>query len=480
MRGMLVPQNKNDEDALKLKAKIDHAIEGLIAKKVIKRTPHFPSVNDEEILFEIPETWIWVRLGEIGQVIGGGTPKTKIKEYWSDSDEGIPWLTPADLSGYNGMYISRGRRNITQLGLEKSSATLMPKGSVLFSSRAPIGYVAISENEISTNQGFKSVVPHLLEMSQFIYYFLLYIGEKINEEATGTTFKEISGKGLSLQVMPLPPLEEQKRIVDKISHLFELCDQWDNEVGYQQKTLSRLRNKILDDAVRGLIVPQNEVDKPASGLLDNIREQKEQLINSGQVKKVNSEPIDNSEIPYDLPHGWEWVRLGDIASQITDGVHKTPNYIEEGVPFLSVKNISKGFLDFSDTKFVSQEEHEEMIKRCNPEKGDILFCRIGTLGKAIAIKEGKEFSIFVSLGLLKLMDKSLSNFIEMVMKSPMFYKQIDQVKVTGSHTDKINLRDVPNFMIPIPPIEEQKRIIRKVEKLFSELYEFEKSIVIPK
>src|SRR5699024_6643304 len=324
---------------------------------------------------------------------------------------------------------------------EKSSATLMPKGSVLFSSRAPIGYVAISENEISTNQGFKSVVPHLLEMSQFIYYFLLYIGEKINEEATGTTFKEISGKGLSLQVMPLPPLEEQKRIVDKISHLFELCDQWDNEVGYQQKTLSRLRNKILDDAVRGLIVPQNEVDKPASGLLDNIREQKEQLINSGQVKKVNSEPIDNSEIPYDLPHGWEWVRLGDIASQITDCVHKTPNYIEEGVPFLSVKNISKGFLDFSDTKFVSQEEHEEMIKRCNPEKGDILLCRIGTLGKAIAIHEGREFSIFVSLGLLKLMDNSLSNFIEMVMKSPMFYKQIDQVKVTGSHTDKINLRD---------------------------------------
>ena len=168
---------------------------------------------DNEIPFEIPDSWAFVRLKHIGTVVGGGTPKTNTPSYW---DGKIPWLTPADLSGYAAMYISSGQRKITEDGLKTSSAHLMPQGTVLYSSRAPIGYVAISANPITTNQGFKSVVPYNFSMSEYLYYCLKVRTPDIEQRATGTTFKEISGSAMAETIVPLPPLAEQQRIVDRL------------------------------------------------------------------------------------------------------------------------------------------------------------------------------------------------------------------------------------------------------------------------
>lgn len=168
---------------------------------------------DEEIPFDIPSTWTFVRLKHIGMVIGGGTPKTNIPSYW---DGEIPWLTPADFSGFKAIYISSGARKITQLGLEASSAQLMPTGTVLYSSRAPIGYTAIAANPIATNQGFKSVVPYNTSMSEYIYYCLKARTAEIERRATGTTFKEISGSAMAEIIIPLPPLAEQQFICSKL------------------------------------------------------------------------------------------------------------------------------------------------------------------------------------------------------------------------------------------------------------------------
>src|SRR5699024_5887305 len=131
-------------------------------------------------------------------------------------------------------------------------------------------------------------------------------------------------------------------------------------------------------AVKGKLVPQDDSDEPASLLLERIREEKDRLVKEKKIKKEKPLPeIGEDEIPYELPKGWEWVRLNNICSLITDGTHSTPKYTEYGVPFLSVKDLSKGFIDFSNTRFISEEEHTQLIKSCNPQYGDILLTKVG-------------------------------------------------------------------------------------------------------
>lgn len=228
IEGKLVEQNENDTPASILLQEIKEEKERLIKEKKIKKEKVLPEINEEEKYFEIPKGWEWCRLGEIGQIIGGGTPSTSNKEFYSEKE--IAWLTPADLSLYKKKYIEHGKKYISKLGLEKSSAKILPVGSVLFSSRAPIGYIAINSKEVCTNQGFKSVAPFKLEINEYIYYYLKFYTEEIIKIATGTTFKEVSGGTVSKLVCPLPPLEEQKRIVAKVEELMEYFDALENQI----------------------------------------------------------------------------------------------------------------------------------------------------------------------------------------------------------------------------------------------------------
>ena len=225
IEGKLVPQRKEEGTARELLAEIRAEKEKLIKAKKIKKTKPLPEITDDEKPFEIPDSWEWVRLEEIGSIIGGGTPKTKIIEYW---DGTIPWITPADMK-FIGKYAKGGKRNISSLGLQKSSAQLMPKGTVLFSSRAPIGYIAIADNDISTNQGFKSIVPFDMRCNEYIYYCLQARLNDIKHRASGTTFKEISGAEFGKTMIPFPPIAEQHRIVVRIEELLPLCRQLASE-----------------------------------------------------------------------------------------------------------------------------------------------------------------------------------------------------------------------------------------------------------
>lgn len=239
IRGQLVPQNPDDEPASVLLERIRAEKEELIKQGKIKRdkkesvifrgedNSYYEKIGKEvrcidgEIPFELPDSWMFVRLKHIGEIVGGGTPKTSIIEYW---DGNIPWLTPADFSDYEDVYISVGARRITELGLKSSSARMLPKNSVLYSSRAPIGYIAIAANPVSTNQGFKSVVPYILTMGPYLYYCLKARTDDIVQRATGTTFKEISGSEMAKTIIPLPPLNEQKRIQQKVCQLIEVLN----------------------------------------------------------------------------------------------------------------------------------------------------------------------------------------------------------------------------------------------------------------
>ena len=176
----------------------------------------------EDVLFAIPEKWKWVRLSAVGEIVGGGTPKTGVSEYW---DGDISWITPADLGKNSDQTIYSGAKLITQKGLDKSSAKLMPKGSIVYSSRAPIGHIAVAGKELCTNQGCKSFDPDTKFIStEWAYYILIARTGDIQSRASGTTFKEISGKGMGETWISLPPLPEQRRIVAKVEELMAQVD----------------------------------------------------------------------------------------------------------------------------------------------------------------------------------------------------------------------------------------------------------------
>ena len=174
-----------------------------------------------DVPFVVPDKWKWVQLKAVGRVIGGGTPRTNVLEYWDNGD--IPWFTPADLGRVTDIYVGTSARKITAKGLANSSAIIMPKNSVLFSSRAPIGYIALAKENCCTNQGCKSFIANdSVILPMWAYWVLKARTPDIVSRASGTTFKEISGRGMGDTWIPLPPIAEQNRIIAKIKELFDI------------------------------------------------------------------------------------------------------------------------------------------------------------------------------------------------------------------------------------------------------------------
>lgn len=220
-------------------------------------------VGAEEEPYKLPNNWIWTRLGDITNVVSGGTPSTSKEEYYNGN---IPWITPKDLSNYKEKYILNGARNITEEGLKKSSAVLLPINSVLMSSRAPIGYVVINKKEVSTNQGFKSFTPSISYIPEYLYHYLKKSKNYLESIATGTTFKELSGDKAKKIIFPLPPLEEQKEIVRVLDKVFEEENRISELISLENK-IEILEKTILDRAFRGELGTGNNDDEPAIELL---------------------------------------------------------------------------------------------------------------------------------------------------------------------------------------------------------------------
>ena len=214
--------------------------------------------------YKLPIDWIFVSLKDIGAIVSGGTPSTKIPEFWNGE---IPWITPADLSGYNEKYISRGKKNITFLGLQKSSAKLLPEGSILFSSRAPIGYVVIAKNKLATNQGFKNIIPFKYIISEYVYYYLKNSKKLAEDFASGTTFKEISAKNFARLPIPLPPLPEQRAIVARIEELFSRLDKGIETLQKVKEQLKVYRQAVLKWAFEGKLTAEWREQQKAKGTL---------------------------------------------------------------------------------------------------------------------------------------------------------------------------------------------------------------------
>lgn len=219
MEGKLVKQNPSDEPASELIKKIENEKAELVKEGKIKKSKKLPVITDDEKPFDIPDSWEWVRLGEIGIVTSGGTPRKAEKSYWDDAN--IPWITPAVMSKAqnNIIFDNDNVGKINQKGLSNSSAHLISANSIVVSSRAPIGYINIVPFAYTTNQGCKSISTYAKVDNKYVYYAIKFSVPDMYKRASGTTFKEISGTRFGETVIPLPPLEEQKLIITKVEKL---------------------------------------------------------------------------------------------------------------------------------------------------------------------------------------------------------------------------------------------------------------------
>ena len=515
IRGKLVEQNPEDEPASELLKRIKEEKERLIKEKVIKKEKELLKIEEDEIPFEIPESWEWVRLGEIGIWGSGATPSRSKLEYYQNGD--IPWLKTGEL---NDSYIYNSEEKITKLALEKTSLRLCKAKDVLIAMYgATIGKLGILEIEATTNQACCACTVYQGIYYKFLFYFLMARRESFKSQGAGGAQPNISKEKIINSLFTLPSLAEQKRIVEKVERLqgliknlkevyllneesrlnlkksllaeieksnsdkellknLELVFSNFDKVIRSKEDIKDIRNLILSLAIKGKLVEQNSEDKPASELLTRIKEEKERLIKEKVIKKEKELlKIEEDEIPFEIPESWEWVRLGEILNLLTDGAHKTPKYVENGVPFLSVKNMSNGKLNFDDVKYITQEEHIELSKRCNVEYGDLLLTKVGTTGIPVIVDTYREFNIFVSVALLKFNKNCIDvKFLRLLLQSPFVYNQ-SQENTKGVGNKNWVLKDISNTKIILPPLAEQQRIVERVEKLMSICDMLEEKIV---
>ena len=468
MRGKLVPQDPNDESASVLLEKIKAEKAELIKEKKIKKTKPLPPITDDEKPFDIPDSWEWVRLGDVGTITSGGTPKTSEKSYWEEGK--IPWITPAVMSASQNdiVFNNKDVKYINNLGLEKSSAHLIPKDSLVVSSRAPIGYVNIVPFEYTTNQGCKSVSLYDDTNKQFIYFAIKNAVPEMNRRASGTTFKEISGTKFGQTIVPLPPLSEQSRIAAKIAQLFALLRKVESSTQQYAKLQTLLKTKVLDLAMRGKLVKQDPNDEPASELLKKIKAEKAELIKEKKIKKTKPlPPITDDEKPFDIPDNWKWVRLGDVAENMRYGF--TASAKDEGnSKFLRITDIQDNMVNWNAVP--SCNVPHAKINDLQLHDEDILIARTGgTVGKSYLVKKIPGRVVFASyLIRIRLFPIQRNDYISLVLKSPLYWHFISE-KQSGTGQPNVNASKLSEFILPLPPINEQARIVKMVFNLKNQL-----------
>lgn len=466
IQGKLVEQRPEEGTAKELLQEISAEKGRLIREGKIKKAKPLPEISEDEIPFEVPESWEWVRLGDI--VYNQGQEKPI--EPFAYIDIGSIDNTKQCLSEKENIILpenapSRARKKVK-------------KGDIIYATVRPyLHNMCIIDREFSrepiASTGFAVMTTHVGVNNRYLFFYLLaptfdaYVNS--NENSKGVAYPAINDKALYSAIIPLPPLAEQHRIVSKIEELLPYIDQYEKAytklTAWNKKFPEAIRQSILQYAMEGKLVEQRPEEGTAEELLREIRAEKARLVKEGKIKKTKPLPeISEDEIPFEVPESWMWVRLGDILSSLTDGTHKTPKYTVSGIPFISVKNISSRFLSFENTKFISAREHEELIKRCHPEKGDILLSKVGTTGIPVIIASEQEFSIFVSIALLKFSSHMYAPYLLRAIESPNVQEQC-KTHTRGVGNKNWVLNDIANTILPLPPLAEQKRIVTRIEEL---------------
>lgn len=501
VQGKLVPQDPADEPAIVLLRKIRAEKDRLIAEGKIKRDKPLMEIEEEDKPFDLPSGWAFCRLGELLLSIrSGGTPSKQNPEYWNGE---IPWASVKDLRF--GEPISETQDWITQAGLDAGSE-LAPAGSILICTRMGLGKIGEALIDVAINQDLKAV-----QLGSGIYkqYFINYF-KTLAVVGSGMTVAGIKQDELLGFLVPLPPEAEQSRIVTRVEELMRLCDaleakgrleaaqhaqlvstllgaltasatpeelavNWQRVAQHFDLLLDRpeamdaLEQTLLQLAVRGLLVPQDPTDEPASELLKKIRTEKDRLIAEGKIKRDKPlPPVTDENMPFESPVGWEWVRFGDYFFELCTGpfgsvIHKE-DYVDGGVPLVNPSHMIGGRISYDPSVSVSLDMSKQLgAYRLNA--GDMVLARRGEVGRYALVTEAEDGwlcgtgSFFV-----KLHGCCNREFFGLVLEDPDLRRRL-QGESVGSTMTNLNQRILVEMPMALPPLTEQSRIVTRVTAL---------------
>ena len=465
--GRLVPQDPNDEPASVLLQRIREekarlVKEGKLKKKDLVETP----IKEEEIPFEIPDNWEWVRLSTYVDVRDGTHDSPKYHP------SGIPFVTSKNLK--NGRIDFSTCTFISQSDHDKfSERSYVEDGDILFAMIGSIGnpVIVAKDREFSVkNVALFKRYSREYTNNKYLYHYLSYIQNELKQIAAGGVQSFVGLGTLRQYLIPLPPLAEQKRIVAKLEELLPIVEQY----GKAQKELdelnaalpTRLRQSILQEAISGKLVPQDPNDEPASALLARIREEKARLVKAKQISKRDFEvlPITEDDVDFDIPVTWEWVRLGDIFKHSTGKALNEANKKGSLHDYITTSNVYWGYFKLDKLRQMYYTEDEK--EKCMATKGDLLVLEGGDVGRA-AIWD-KDYDIFLQNHIHK-----LRAYIPVCTKFYYYclylFHDMGLVGGKGIGIQGLSSGALHQIIFPLPPLAEQKRIVAKIEELFAEI-----------
>jgi type I restriction enzyme S subunit len=403
--------------------------------------------------FEVPESWVWVKIKDIGEVVTGNTPSKENKEFYGND---YPFYKPTDLE--QGISTTKASDNLSALGY--ASARQLPAFSILVTCiGATIGKTGLIRNEGTCNQQINAMIPNNSIDCKFLYYSCISdcFQNQIKENASATTLPIINKSKFEQLLISLPPLEEQKCIVQKIKECFTLIDQIEENKLSLSQFIKQTKSKVLDLAIRGKLVSQNPNDEPIT------------------IKCTSH----ISHYPFEVPRGWIWCRLGELYNVMSAKRVLQAEWKKSGIPFYRAREIVKlsGF-GFVDNELFISPKHYELLKKTYgvPKINDIMLSAVGTIGKTYIVKQDDLF-YYKDASVLCLENKLdfNSKFIQYVLAADFLQQQMyDNSK--GTTVDTITIEKAKSYLIPLPPLAEQHRIVSKIEDFFAQLDEIENAI----
>jgi type I restriction enzyme S subunit len=507
VRGKLVPQDANDEPAAVLLERIKKEKERLVKEGDIKKEKSLPAIKDNEIPYDLPKSWEWVRLGNIGETNIGLTYSP------SDiSDTGIPVLRSSNIQS-GKIYLTDLKRVNTKI----KESNFVHKGDLLICARNGskhlVGKTALIQDlpEVMAFGAFMEIFRS--RCNEYLLYFINSpLFRRMIDDVNTTTINQITQQNLKSTIFPLPPLNEQKRIVTKVDELMKLCDELEARQKKKQETrilinnaalnklltadtpetftknwqrigdnfdilysapenIGKLRQAILQLAVMGKLVPQNANDEPAAVLLERIKKEKER-----KVKKEKSLPaIKDDEIPFDLPIGWECVRLGEICSFFGGYAFKSDSYVElSSNQVIRLGNVKNDKIMLKQSPVYITDEIAFENEKFLIHKEDILITMTGTKNKRdycfTSVVEDKHIAdknLYLNqrVGSLRISETLFIQLVNIFLKSSMILDLLFSSETGTANQGNIGVDAIRNLPFPLPPLNEQKRIVTKVDKL---------------
>lgn len=515
VKGNITKRNSDDERAEKLLGYIEREKQRLYDEGEIRKPKDLPEIAEGEIPYDLPDEWKWARFGNIAYDFMTGVQRSKKDQ---DPSYTYPYVKMNNITATGQLdlsdlvYVQATSDEVEKYELRKGDFLFNTRNSEELVGKTCVFRVGEESPYLFNNNILRVDFGNSLSPDYINYWFNSNICNVLLDRITSATtnIAAIYQKDLLKLFVPIPPKEEQQRIVQKIETLFSQVDELEQKVQQDRQVDERLQVAVLDDlqraetpeasrqswqrltdhfeqiyhkpehidqlkqailneTIRGRLVPQDPTDEPAEKLLERIKDEKQRLYEEGEIRKPKDlDPVSEDEIPYELPEGWSWARIGDSLLKITDGTHKSPSNGPEGdYKYVTAKNIKEDGIQLDNITYVDKADHEKIYSRCDPEYGDLLYIKDGATTGIATINDLEEpFSMLSSVALLKPNDDIFNKYLLYALRSPFFYNQMRD-EMHGAAITRVTLTKLNKAILPIPPRELQYKIASEVERLMN-------------